>query len=413
MLTWPQLKTITGETMNRLVTISLCFISFNLSAMELVELKKNNDGKVTNELLAAVIKVPTLSKLLAEHYVTAPIDASDITFDDEKIEIIEYKSSSMFNAGDTHEISPNYFKCPMSTGELINRNGINNLRVKSYTQHDHEDDIARIKFFFDGPNKQGMYVACTETAKMENVRLAITEQMDKAINRIWGQATWSVALSENNRAAFSSVSTRKRCAFLELFQCKKNSETKKILGISKSKNTIKWDSKKVCTLEFNDFHLFHKMSFLSEDLLLGVDEKGQLYTIEPYFEEENKSAAFHHLTFKTRNDSSYITNYALDSYDKHTTLLVDDKKDIYIGKITANKLKTKKIRSLEDVKKTISNQGNAVKDLIKIRLAGNACYFIFTTENNNKDICLKFNLIAKQPSPKAKVDMIKAAMLKK
>ncbi|MFZ5954606.1 MAG: hypothetical protein ACOYT8_05930 [Candidatus Dependentiae bacterium] len=86
--------------MNRLVTILLCFISFNLSAMELVELKKYSDSKITNTLLAAVLTASTLSRLLAEHYVTAPIDASDITFDDEKIEIIEYKSSSMFNAGE-------------------------------------------------------------------------------------------------------------------------------------------------------------------------------------------------------------------------------------------------------------------------------------------------------------------------
>lgn len=62
----------------------------SLPAMEMKEFKKDHQ-EVSPQLLAAVIKVPAVSKMLAKHYLTCPIDISQATFEDECIEMSNLK----------------------------------------------------------------------------------------------------------------------------------------------------------------------------------------------------------------------------------------------------------------------------------------------------------------------------------
>lgn len=85
----------------------------SLHAMEMKQIKTNTSA-ASPELLAKVVKVPAISKLLSDNYVTVPLDIAQISFEDQKItRTIPDSSLNEFRLAAS---SLNYFNCPNEDG---------------------------------------------------------------------------------------------------------------------------------------------------------------------------------------------------------------------------------------------------------------------------------------------------------
>ncbi|BDC34405.1 hypothetical protein Noda2021_03630 [Candidatus Dependentiae bacterium Noda2021] len=379
-----------------------------LPAMEIemkVRKRKIDYRNASPELLAAVLTVPAISKMLAKHYVSCPIDIAKVSFEDARIEVTNLQD----NETRFPLQSINYFQCTSSEGQAVDGAELSNFVYQSKAHHD--GPIASNQFLLDGPNKNGIFLTNSTFLERHAVRMVTNENNINSLpNRAISLNTWSIALSENNVAAFSSLSTKTPHAILEFFTCNQCAyKVDKTDKSSKPETILTLTPKKSYRLSCTAFHVFRKMSFLSEDLILGLDQSGQLYIIEHYLEDKKRPPVFHHLSSKNLQDFG-LSHYALDSYDKHTILMVDNYNDVRLAKITANKLITKKIRSLQDIRNAIQKSGNVAKSLLSMRMAGNVCYFTFEGQTDKQQISVTFNILPLQLSPQQKLNRIKAKM---
>lgn len=379
----------------------------SLHAMEMKQIKTNTSA-ASPELLAKVVKVPAISKLLSDNYVTVPLDIAQISFEDQKItRTIPDSSLNEFRLAAS---SLNYFNCPNEDGTVINKSMLLSFNHKTYRKFCEIRDkfngaqhVPVCDFFFDGPNQKGNCVSCMKTYSGENPLVFFVNKKESFEKTFWRQSVWSVALSDQGLIAVSSVSHEKQAAFLNILLCKSTVKTRKLLFLSHETTKTELSSVKNSVLSDMSFHAFKNLTFLSESTLLGCNQNGQLYTIKPLCDKKDDLPIFKHLSI---NDDSFssIKYYALDSYDKKMLILVDNNDGVRVAKITAKGLETHKIRSMQDIKEAT---GNRAKDLRGIRLAGNVCYFFFTTDNGKEELCVQFSLIHKQLSPKEKLDLIK------
>ena len=379
----------------------------SLHAMEMKQIKTNTSA-VSPELLAKVVKVPAISKLLSDNYVTVPLDIAQISFEDQKITLIKPNSSS--NEFRYSTSSLNYFNCPNEDGIVLNKSLLLNFDDKTYSKFSIVRDkfngpqqVTVSDFFFDGPNQNGNCVSCMKTYTGENPLVLFVNKKKSFEKTFWRQSVWSLALSDQGLIAVSSVSHEKQAAFLNILSCKSTVKTRKLLFLSHETTKTELSSVKNSVLSDMSFHAFKNLTFLSESTLLGCNQNGQLYTIKPLCENKDDLPIFNHLTSKDDSFSS-VKFYAADSFDKNNLLLVDNNDMVRIAKITPNGLETNIIRSMNDM---IEATGNRAQKLRCIRLAGNVCYFFFTTDNGKEELCVQFSLIHKQLSPKEKLDKIK------
>lgn len=379
--------------------------SSSLYSMEMREV--NNTPLVSAHLLAAVTKVPAITTLLSEHYVTAPLDISRISFQDQKIVTLARDiSEDEFRLYDS---SLNYFNCTNKDGKVINHAMLRDFDNKTYPKFSRvrdwnsPEDVTVCDFFFDGPNRNGNCVSCMRTYDGENPLVFFTNKKKSLEKTFWRQSVWTVALSDGDLVALSSVSHQTRAALLKIYACRPVKKANKILFVSRQTEELQLNLLKESTLSDEAFHAFTNLSFLTEGLLLGRNQHGQLYLVEPRCDKKDDLPIFHHLTAQDKSFSS-VKSYALDSYDKNRLLLVDNTDGVRIAKITSRGLVTNRIRSLEDIRNTT---GNTAKNLLGIRMAGNVCYFFFGTQDAQQTVCVQFSLIEKQLSPKDKLDLIK------
>ncbi len=106
-----------------------------------------------------------------------------------------------------------------------------------------------------------------------------------------------------------------------------------------------------------------------------------------------------------------MNHFALDTYDRHKILILDNQDDFYVGRITAQKLVLKKIMNLNDLLIKLKTQTVQPSRVRAIRFAGNTCYFVFFL-NQNQDFFVRVELISKQLSIEDKKDIIKKSIKK-
>lgn len=388
-------------------TVVLLVLTINLAqGMELKEFTSHKPH-VNPEVVAEVIKVPAISRALSDACVTPPLKLSDITIGSYSISTQTYSDSSAHQKN----LSPNYYKTYGTTHENAIRSHSNTLFNIAYEANDqcnYKDELKQ--FIIEGPNKRGISIASARAKATDSCVSVATHVKSKSqpccSNRMPNVFLWSLALSEGNQAIFSGIQLNARTAYLLCRKIKEQTVTSKFLGFNQTTHTLSWEPKhRSYQLDKNHFHVFDKMSFINEDLLIGLDQQGYLYSILPHAEELEHEPEFHKLTFN-QNNVDFLKHFALDTYDKHNILLVDGDNNCYLGRIDAKNLTVKKMIHLKELLALCNNETVNPDSLRCIRLAGTVCYFIFA-QKFNQDVILKAELVAKQLSCADKINAIK------
>lgn len=379
--------------------------------MELQEFK-SAQSEVHSETVADIVKVPQISRLLSAACVSAPISLSDIILGECSSFTHTYTESTSHHA----ILSPNYYKASGINNEsdgLRQSNLLLEMVFQSNAQCSYKSDLKH--FLIDGPNRAGMSIASARSPST-NFYSAVASNLNcqkkpYCSTKMQSLFLWSVALSEGNRAVFSGVSTSSRAAYLICRHIKEKVICNKFLMFNNTHHAISWDKEcKSSILSKNDYHVFDKMSFINEDLLIGLDQNGKLYSILPHSDIFEHKPEFHQLAFKG-SEGSFVNHFALDTYDRHKILILDNQDDFYVGRITAQKLVLKKIMNLNDLLIKLKTQTVQPSRVRAIRFAGNTCYFVFFL-NQNQDFFVRVELISKQLSIEDKKDIIKKSIKK-
>ena len=365
--------------------------------MELTELKKNQQH-VSSELIDKVIKkIPQIAKILATEGVMGYLQLSDIitqpVFSWSTIMHPQYKFEVI--------MSPNHLKGT----SVMSEKAIAWYYQRAKNMYDEvwldesalRNDCSKTKLMIDGPNSNGVTAGCVIDNHANNT-INVTTWDHLYYNSIKNlkQAIWSVALSDDNRFVVSSMVEGQSHASLFSYTISKEIKTKKFIFTTTQHRAL-FDEKghKHSTLEGDRFHLFKKMSFLHENLLLGLDQQGKLYSIVPHFDDSQKDPEFYCLNFKKQGSRSYLTNFAVDAYDKHCVVLVDNNENVYIGRITAKKLAVKKITNLKNMYRSLDMPRNSLS-LGSVYLHGNKVCFFLNTAVSRMKINLRLTLISKE-----------------
>lgn len=374
-------------------------------AMELKEL----NTQLSPQAISEVIKIPAITTLLGEAHVTVPLDTASISCGP------GYYNTYVHLLGQIQiqHINPSYaeYNGHASTDDQDMIKRIQHIRskVRFMTEKSY---CCPSTLYTDGPNRSGTMVGCVTDNHSMSLVVTNNNACDTSV-RYDKHLVWSLALSEGNRIVVSGTVAGEKCARLLCYAAQHVVKTKKILffpPITMSSLFVEKEHYKASNLTAHNFHLFKKLSFITEDLLIGLNQEGKLYSIIPHFNEPKKTPTFFPLACKLSN-ARYVSHFAVDSCDKHSLLVVDDNEIMYAARVSAKKLALQKIKDLKETKRNLTMKGLKLTDICTIQLVSNKCLVIFNTSGSTTTkIKYFFNLISKQPSPNDKLKVVKSSL---
>jgi hypothetical protein len=393
--------------MKKIALCFACFLIANVSAMELKEFK-SEARDICPQTVAAVIKIPAIAQLLAAAGVTVPFDTAHIINRGFAWWVAVYPRFS-FDVTP----SPDHIK----SAEALSKKFTQWYLYRAKDMYDSawlsvpnlRESCGRASVVFDGPNCNGVVVGCI-TDNHATITTATCDHYDYSYRILAKQRIWSTALSEGNRFVISSQVDGDKDAHLFCYSLIKQVKTKKIFFSKTIKEKALWNTKaeKQITLQGDKFNLFRKISFLHENLLIGLNEQGKLYSIIPYYNDSAKDPELYHLAFKL-NGARYVKDFAVDAYDKHSLIIVDNNDNMYAARITAKNLIAKKIKTCNDIKLPLVQKKVEVTTLSSVSLDGNTACLIFNTPLLSRKVHVALPLISTECCLQDKIDSDKAS----
>lgn len=372
--------------MKRILLYGAIAIAPTACAMELNEI-------VSPRMSAEVIKVPAIAALLAAAKVLPP-GIKHVAWGAYECTVYRHNQKNT----ELQDMSPNYYTHGKSWPYDDIRNHMYNIREILNERHNKDEKFCQsLKIFIDGPNARGTVAAFATDYLRADIVVGKKKSYD-VLSEWNNQSVWATALSEDDRFVVSSMRDGDQCALLSCYKAKREMQKSKILFFpTKEIPCVSIDVKqgKKFSLTRNNFHLFKKLSFITNDILIGLDQQGELYSILPHFNDPKRYLTLNHLVCRPKN-ARYIVDFAVDLHDKHRMVLVDNNDIMYFAQITADKLRLKKIKDLKEVKESAQKLGLPLRDLCTIRLQDDKGWVIFNTDDlSEKKITCQFELVYK------------------